>query len=70
MVKFEEVLFWIFVILSVGLFLWFIFGNSPALEQSLLALLIGFVIKLHGDIKELKGRFDMFADKKGSRKKK
>ncbi len=69
MAKFEDVLFWIFVIISVGLFLRFIFGNSPSLEQSLLALLIGFVIKIHGDVKELKGRFDRFVNKKGSRKK-
>ena len=68
MVKFEDVLFWAFVIIAIALFLLFLFGKSPTLEQSLLALMIGFVIKLHGDIKELKGRFDMYSNKKNKRK--
>ncbi|MEW6063451.1 MAG: hypothetical protein AB1571_03745 [Nanoarchaeota archaeon] len=56
--KIEDILFWIFLIVVIVLFLWLIFGSSPTLEQTLLALLLSFVIKIHGDIKETKGKLD------------
>lgn len=55
--KIEDVVFVIFLIISIVLFLWFIFGNSPTLEQALLSILIGLSVKNHGDIREIKGRF-------------
>ena len=63
-VNIYDILFWIFFILAVGLILWYIFGNSPTLEQALLVLIITFLFKIQSnliheeyEIKELKKKF-------------
>ena len=59
-----EILFWIFFVLSVIVILWYIFGDSPTLEQALLILIITFLFKIQSsvitnnyEIKTLKSRF-------------
>jgi multisubunit Na+/H+ antiporter MnhE subunit len=56
--KIEDILFIAFLTIAIILFLWLIFGGSPTIEQVLLALLLSFVIRVHGDIKEVKGRLN------------
>ena len=45
-----DILLWIFFILSVLVFLLYVFGNSPTFEQALLVLIIGLLFKLHSDV--------------------
>ncbi len=54
--KIEDVLFVVFAIAAIALAAWYLFGRSPTLEQALLVLIIGLVIKNHGDIKEIRGQ--------------
>ena len=49
-----EVLFWIFFIISIIVVLWYLFGNSPTLEEALLILAIGFLFKIHSIVIENK----------------
>lgn len=45
-----DILFWIFFIIAIMFFLWYIFGNSPTLEQALLILIITFLFKIQADV--------------------
>lgn len=45
-----DILFWIFFILAVAMALWYIFGNSPTIEQALLVLVITFLFKIQSEI--------------------
>lgn len=53
--KAEDMLFVIFAVAAIGLVAWYLFGHSPTIEQALLVLVIGLIVKNHGDIRELKG---------------
>jgi len=52
MTKFRiyDILLWIFFVLSVLIFLWYVFGNSPSFEQALLVLIIGLLFKIHSNV--------------------
>ncbi len=45
-----DIIFWIFFILAIIFFLWYLFGDSPTLEQALLILIIGVLFKIQSDI--------------------
>lgn len=49
-----DILTWIFFILSVIFVLWYIFGNSPTFEQTLLIFILGVVITSFASLKSLK----------------
>ena len=42
----KEALFWIFLILAIGLLLWNIFGNSPSEFVTIITLIFAVIIKL------------------------
>ena len=42
----KEILFWIFLIISAILLLWFVFGNSPAEFFTIIGLILMIVLKL------------------------
>jgi len=44
MVKIEDIIIWIMFILSIIIFLWYIFGNSPNFEQVILGIAITFLL--------------------------
>lgn len=50
--KIEDIIIWILFILTIIIVLWFIFGNTPTFEQTILAIAITFLftigIKLGG----------------------
>ena len=52
-IKIEDVMFAILFILSIIFAVWYIFGKSPTLEQSLLVLITGFLVKNYGDLREV-----------------
>ena len=61
-----DVLFWIFFIISVITVLWYIFGDSPTIEQALLVLIITFLFKIQSiitinsvEIKSIKHKFGL-----------
>jgi len=45
-----DILFWIFFVIALAMILWYIFGDSPAIEQALLVLIITFLFKIQSDI--------------------
>ena len=45
-----EILFWIFFIIAIIMILWYIFGDSPTIEQTLLVLIITFLFKIQADV--------------------
>ena len=45
-----EILIWIFFIIAIIMILWYIFGNSPTIEQTLLVLIITFLFKIQADV--------------------
>jgi len=60
-----EILFWIFFVISIITALWYIFGDSPNLEQALLVIILTFLFKIQAstitnsfEIKSLKNRFN------------
>jgi len=42
--KLQNILLWILFIISIVLFLWFVFGSSPTFEQTILVLILTLVI--------------------------
>lgn len=44
-----DILFWIFFVIGVVYFLWYLFGDSLTFEQSLIILILGFVLKFYGN---------------------
>ena len=45
-----DILFWIFLIIAIIVFLWYIFGDSPTLEQALLILVISLLFKIQSNV--------------------
>lgn len=45
-----DILFWIFFIIALAVISWYLFGNSPTIEQALLVLIITFLFKVQSDI--------------------
>ncbi len=45
-----EILFWIFFIIAIIMILWYVFGDSPTIEQTLLILIITFLFKIQADV--------------------
>lgn len=43
--KIQDILFWIVFIIGIIVLIWYFIGNSPQLEQVLLILILGIVIK-------------------------
>ena len=51
--KKEDIMFAIFAIIAIIILLWYIFGNSPTIEQLLIALVganLGFSFKISADL--------------------
>jgi len=48
-INFYDILLWIFFLFAVFIALWYLFGNSPTLEQALLLFIIGFMFKLQSN---------------------
>ena len=45
-IKFQDIIIWILFVLSIIIFLWFVFGNSPTFEQTILVLSVTFLFTL------------------------
>ncbi|MBS3088927.1 hypothetical protein J4402_04085 [Candidatus Pacearchaeota archaeon] len=45
-----EILFWIFFILAIVTVFWYIFGDSPTIEQALLILVISLLFKIQSNV--------------------
>jgi hypothetical protein len=41
--KIRDIIFWILVLISLGVAGWYLFGNSPTFEQTILVLMITVV---------------------------
>lgn len=55
LIKIGNVLSWILLGIAILFALWYIFGNSPTLEQTLLSMFATYVIKLHFSISKMNG---------------
>ncbi len=44
--KFEDIIIWVLFILSILVFLWFAFGNSPTFEQTIIVIAITFLFTI------------------------
>lgn len=58
--KITDILFGIFLLLAIIFFFWYLLGDSPTLEQTLLILITGMGIKFYGEFKEFKGDYNSF----------
>ena len=45
--KIADIVIWILFIVSLFVFLWFIFGNSPTIEQTFLVLAISYLFVMN-----------------------
>tara|TARA_Y100000310_G_scaffold345531_1_gene466101 strand:+ start:30297 stop:30533 length:237 start_codon:yes stop_codon:yes gene_type:complete len=52
--RFYEFGFWTLFFLGIVMVLWLFFGNTPTIEQALLILILGMVIKNSVDIKGIR----------------
>ena len=41
--KISEIIFWILAVISIGVAGWYLFGNSPTFEQTILVLMLTVV---------------------------
>ena len=55
--KLQDILIWILFILTIIIVMWYILGNSPALEQAILILILTLSITTVIKIKVLETRF-------------
>ncbi len=55
-VKKGDILFVVLAALTILIFLWYLFGNSPTLEQGLLLALLTLAVKNSNDVAMLKER--------------
>ena len=61
--KIKEILFWTLILVSIIMFLWKLFGNSPTTDLILIPLNIAMLIKMWSqgeDITVLKVKFENF----------
>ena len=56
--KIYDIIFWIFFILAIIFFVWYMFGKSPTIEQTLLVFILGFVITNYANMKSLRTDHD------------
>lgn len=42
--KWQDIIIWILFVLSIGIVAWYLFGNSPTLEEAILVLLLTLTI--------------------------
>lgn len=59
--KIQEIIVWILIILSAIIILWYIFGNSPTLEQAILILILTLSITTLVKLKVLETKFNFLA---------
>lgn len=59
MVKLGDLIIWILFFISIGVGLWYLFGDSPTLEQAILVVVISFLITNMLDTRETKIRFGL-----------
>ena len=59
----RKILFWIFFILGVIFVIWYFVGDSPTLEQALLIIILGLVIKDGLSINDLKNKIDFLENR-------
>lgn len=52
--KIEEIIFWALFIVAIVVVLWYVFGNSPTLEQALLILILTLTFKNSLDLRTVK----------------
>lgn len=45
-IKIQDIIIWISFILSVIIFFWFLFGNSPTFEQTILGITMTFIFAI------------------------
>ena len=51
----EDILLIVFVLIAIGLVIWYLFGQSPTLDQITLGLMLanlGFTFKIWGDFQK------------------
>lgn len=57
--KIEDVIIWILFLVSVVMALWYIFGKSPALEQSILILILTVLFTNTSQISKTNAKLDL-----------
>lgn len=56
--KVEAAIAWILLIIGVIFTLWYVFGDSPTLEQSLLIFILSILFKMQMSLGKLQGKFN------------
>ena len=57
--KLQDIIIWVMFIISVFVALWYLFGNSPTLEEAILILIVTFLITNILDTREMKVKFGL-----------
>lgn len=57
--KLIDVIAWILLVISIFVFLWFIFGNSPSIEQTFLVLIISYLFIMNAKLVQIATRLQM-----------
>jgi len=45
-IKIQDIIIWISFILSIIIFFWYLFGNSPTFEQTILSITMTFIFAI------------------------
>jgi len=61
--KWFDIIVWILFMIALAVSLWFIFGNSPTFEQTILVLIVTFLFTLHAKIISYGNRLDSISFK-------
>ncbi len=51
--KILDWLVWAIIVLTIILFIWRIFGNSPTLDQLAVTALVGFLLKIYSKVNKI-----------------
>ncbi len=60
-IRVSDIIIWIFFVLTIIFIFWYIFGNSPTLEQSILILILTLSIATIVKITKLETKFNFLA---------
>jgi len=57
--KLQDIIIWVMFIISLLVVLWYFFGNSPTIEQTLLVLVISYLFVINGKMSQVGARLTM-----------
>jgi len=58
--RWQDIILWVLFILSIAVALWYLFGNSPTFEQTILVFILTLLFTISSKISSLHAEFKFF----------